>query len=190
MLRAGCSRVGDGRRSGRLPLLDRPGDPGDTGRAHDLVSSFSPETCLARAPAAFIPIPRNRAIPEFLQAPSARIRSSVAFANLAFGTSGPDDIRRARFLLFDLPAATVMRDVRRREGPPDCNRCTSASAVGTCVRRRHARRRQALPRSLLPAGADSPAETRLARRRSDRMLPLQNRRHPPDATGRTEEVPR
>lgn len=45
-------------------------------------------------------------------------KSTVAFANLAFGASGPDDVRRARFLLFDLPAAAVMQHVRRREAPP------------------------------------------------------------------------
>lgn len=40
------------------------------------------------------------------------------FAQLAFGRCEPDDLRRARFLLSEVPAAAVIQHLRRREPPP------------------------------------------------------------------------
>ena len=42
----------------------------------------------------------------------------AAFAGLAFGRAEPDDIRRAQFLLKEVPAAAVIPHLRRREPPP------------------------------------------------------------------------
>lgn len=42
----------------------------------------------------------------------------AAFARLAFGRVGQDELRRAQFLLAEVPVAAVTQHLRRREPPP------------------------------------------------------------------------
>ncbi len=42
----------------------------------------------------------------------------AAFAGLAFGRSGPNELRRAQFLLSEVPVAAVIQHLRRCEPPP------------------------------------------------------------------------
>jgi hypothetical protein len=39
-------------------------------------------------------------------------------ARLIFGTAGPEELRRAQFLLAEVPVAAVRRHLERREPPP------------------------------------------------------------------------
>ena len=43
---------------------------------------------------------------------------TARFARLAFGADGPEELRRARFLLAEVPVAAVRRHILRREPPP------------------------------------------------------------------------
>ena len=43
---------------------------------------------------------------------------SDRFARLVFGRAGPDEVRRAQFLLAEVPVAAVRQHLQRREPPP------------------------------------------------------------------------
>jgi AcrR family transcriptional regulator len=48
-----------------------------------------------------------------------RARTSVEnFARNTFGSAGPDELRRAQFVLAEMPVAAVRQHLRRREPPP------------------------------------------------------------------------
>jgi AcrR family transcriptional regulator len=52
-------------------------------------------------------------------AQAAQIKAGTArFARLVFGHDGPEDLRRAQFLLAEVPLAVVGQHLRRREPPP------------------------------------------------------------------------
>ena len=56
---------------------------------------------------------------EAMAAQSERMQEGVAaFAGMAFGRAQAEDLRRAQFLLQELPAAAVIPYLRRREPPP------------------------------------------------------------------------
>ncbi len=59
------------------------------------------------------------ALRDALREQAAETHASVAaFARLAFGGVAPDALRRAQFLLAEVPVAAVTRHLRRREPPP------------------------------------------------------------------------
>jgi AcrR family transcriptional regulator len=77
--------------------------------------------------------------PEKLQqgvaAHTQRARISLEnFARSAFGCAGPDELRRAQFVLAEVPVAAVRQHLRRREPPPpivdDLIRATYLAIVG------------------------------------------------------------
>jgi hypothetical protein len=50
---------------------------------------------------------------------AAQIKAGTArFARLVFGHDGAEDLRRAQFLLAEVPLAVVGQHLRRREPPP------------------------------------------------------------------------
>jgi AcrR family transcriptional regulator len=52
-------------------------------------------------------------------AQTRQIETGIAkFAHLVFGLEGPDELRRAQFLLAEVPVAAVRQHLRRREPPP------------------------------------------------------------------------
>jgi AcrR family transcriptional regulator len=72
---------------------------------------------------------------EEVAAHTQRARSSLEnFARTAFGSAGPDELRRAQFVLAEVPVAAVRQHLRRREPPPpivdDLIRATYLAIVG------------------------------------------------------------
>jgi AcrR family transcriptional regulator len=65
---------------------------------------------------------------------------TARFARLVFGADGPDELRRARFLLAQAPVAAVREHIARREPPPpivdDLIRATFRAVVADHRRRR------------------------------------------------------
>jgi AcrR family transcriptional regulator len=64
-----------------------------------------------------------------------RARASLEnFVHNTFGRAGPDEIRRAQFVLAEIPVAAVRQHLRRREPPPpivdDLIRATYIAVVG------------------------------------------------------------
>lgn len=79
---------------------------------------------------------------------------TARFARLVFGADGPDELRRSRFLLAEVPVAAVRQHIARREPPPpivdDLIRATFRAVVADHHRARKAEARAAGAR---PAGA-------------------------------------
>lgn len=77
---------------------------------------------------------------------------TARFARLVFGADGPDELRRSRFLLAEVPVAAVRRHVARREPPPplvdDLIRATFRAVVAD---HRRARRTEARAAGSMPA---------------------------------------
>jgi hypothetical protein len=59
------------------------------------------------------------ALRDGVAAQTRRMEAGFArFARLAFGRDGPEELRRAQFLLAELPVAAVRQHLQRREPPP------------------------------------------------------------------------
>jgi AcrR family transcriptional regulator len=60
-----------------------------------------------------------RELQQGVAAHTQRARASLEkFAHNTFGCAGPDEIRRAQFVLAEVPVAAVRQHLRRREPPP------------------------------------------------------------------------
>ncbi len=100
--------------------------------------------------------------PEELRGQVAAMRERNAagtarFARLVFGSEGPEELRRAQFLLAEVPVAAVRQHIARREPPPpivdDLIRATFRAVVAD-----HRRSRRARPRAAGPAADPGPED--------------------------------
>jgi hypothetical protein len=77
----------------------------------------------------------------------------MRFARLVFGADGPDELRRAQFLLAQVPVAAVRQHIARREPPPPLvDGLIRATYRAVVADHRRARRTRTRTTIAVPAG--------------------------------------
>jgi AcrR family transcriptional regulator len=96
--------------------------------------------------------------PEELREQAAALEESgtvgtMRFARLVFGADGPDELRRAQFLLAQVPVAAVRQHIARREPPPPLvDGLIRATYRAVVADHRRARRTRTRTTIAVPAG--------------------------------------